>query len=358
METTFRKEKLLVVLVGLGVVLTLFAGVAAAQSGVGGTVTVESGETVSSVSGAYGTIIVEGTVTGDVSGAAGNIVVREGGVVEGNLEAASGNIRIAGIVEGDVSAGGGAIFLTETGVVDGNFEVGGGDVRIDGTINGDAQVGAETIRLGGSASIAGSLTYDGDLEGNRDAVRGDITEDSSLGPDLLTDLQPFAKWIFTVNAFVFNLLLGVLLLGLFPNFSERVADRVRTEPAKSGLVGFGTLLGVPIVLLLVAITIVGIPLSLVGVFAFLVFSWIGLIYGRFAVGSWLLSYTDVDNRWAALVVGLLLAVVLGGIPVVGTLLNVLIFLLGLGALVLGLVTRRRRITETDEKPGADEAPAD
>lgn len=358
MVATSRKRQLLVLLVGMTLFLTLFPGVVAAQSGVGGTVTVESGETVSSVSGVYGTIVIEGTVTGDVAGVAGDIVIRDGGVVEGNLEAAAGNIRIAGTVEGDVSTGTGSIHLTETGTVGGNFEVGAGNVRIDGTINGDAQVGAEAIRLGEPATIAGSLTYDGDLEGNRDAVQGDITRDRSLGPTLFTDLQPVATWIFTVNAFILNLLLGVLLLGLFPKFSDRVATRVETDPAKTGLVGFGVLLGIPILLILVAITVIGIPLSIIGVLAFLVFSWIGLVYGRFAIGSWLLSYADVDNKWAALAVGLLLAVFLGQIPIIGGLLNFIIFLLGLGALVIGLVTRRRRIAESSEQTTLDESVAE
>lgn len=356
MSDTGHKRRLLVVLVGIAVVVSLVPGVAAAQSGVGGTTTVDSGETVSSISGVYGTIIVEGTVTGDVSGAAGNIVIREGGVVEGDLEAAAGNIRISGTVRGDVSTGAGSIRVTETGTVEGNFEVGAGNVRIDGTINGDAEVGADTIRLGDDATIAGSLTYDGNLEGNRDAVAGEITRDGSLGPGLFTELRPVASWIFTVNAFILNFILGALLLGLFPNFSDGIADRVATEPAKTGLAGLGAFIGIPILLIAVAITVIGIPISVVGLLLFLAVSWIGLVLGRFAIGTWLLSFTDVDNRWVALVIGLLLAVVLGQIPVVGTLVNFVIFLLGLGALVMALVSRRRRMT-TPSEPATTEGPA-
>jgi len=40
-----------------------------------------------------------------------------------------------------------------------------GSATIDGTLESDAEIGAETIRLGESASIAGDLRYDGDLEG-------------------------------------------------------------------------------------------------------------------------------------------------------------------------------------------------
>lgn len=358
MRNTTRAKQVLVLLVGTVLVVSLFSGVATAQSGVGGTVTVESGETVSSVSGVYGTIIVEGTVTGDVSGLAGDIVIREEGVVEGNIEAAAGNIRIAGTVGGGVSTGAGSIHLTETGVIEGEFRVGAGSVRIDGTIGGDAQIGADTIRLGDEASIGGSLRYDGDLQGNRDAVQGDITRDRSLGPTLLTDLEPVAAWIFAINAFILNFLLGALLLGLFPAFSDRVADRVATDPARSGLVGFGVFVGIPILLVAVAITVIGIPISIAGLFAFLLIIWIGTVYGRFAVGAWLLSLADIHNRWGALLVGLLLAVVLWQIPFLGGLLNFVITLLGLGALVLGLVSRRRRVTTTAGPTTPEESPVD
>jgi len=351
------KHRVAVIFLCAALFVGLVPGVVTAQSGASGTTVVESGETVSGISGIYGTIIIEGTVTGDVSGVAGDIVVREGGVIEGNLEAAAGNIRISGTIEGDVSSGAGAIHLTRTGVVDGNVDAGAGEVRIDGRIGGDAAIGAETIRLGDEATIEGSLTYDGDLLGNRDAVAGEITRDRSLGPGLIDDFQPFASWIFAVNAFIFNFLLGALLLGLFPRFSDGIADRVAANPLRSGLAGLAAFIGIPLLLVLVAITIVGIPISIGGLFLFLFVVWIGVVYGRFAVGYWLLSLADIENRWGALLVGLVLGVVLHQIPFVGGLLNFIIFLLGLGAFITAVYTRRRRLsTPADTAP--EETPVD
>lgn len=342
MSVKSAHRRVLTALIAMAVVVSIVPGVGAAQSGVGDSTVIESGESVSDVSGVYGTIIIEGTVTGDVSGVAGNIVVRNGGVVEGDFEAAAGSIRIAGTVRGSVSTGAGSIYLTESGLVEGDFDVGAGDVRIEGTIRGDAEIGAETIRLDEAAAIDGSLRYDGSLEGNRDAVSGDITRDRSLGGDIVTDIQPVATWIFAINAFILNLLLGALLLGLFPKFSDGVADRVRTSPLRAGLVGIGLVVGIPLTLVLVAITVIGIPVSLAGLLAFLVFAWVGLVYGRFAIGVLLLSAVDIDNRWAGLVGGLVLAAILGQIPLIGGIVNLSIFLLGVGALAISLVTRRRR----------------
>ena len=359
---------LIVVLVVMG----LFPGLAAAQNGIGGSIVVEEGETVSEVSGVAGAIIVHGTVTGDVSGAAGNVVIT--GSVDGDVSVATGNLRIAGDVGGDVSAGGGNVHLEDGATVAGNFDVGAGVVRIEGSIGGDARIGAESIELGDDASIAGSLTYDGQLEGNLDAVAGDITRDRTLGPTTVTELQPLVSWVFAVYAFLMNLLLGIILLALFPRFSLGVADRAIAEPVKTGLVGLGVLVVVPLLLIALFITVIGIPLGLVGTLIFLFIAWVSLIYGRFVLGMWLLSagmrnrlgfqgsddatkVAGVDRKWVALVLGLALGALLGVIPVVGGLVNFLLFLLGLGAIALVLNGRRGGDgTGTVEHP-SEEPPA-
>lgn len=323
------------------VLLSLYSAPAAAQRGIGGTIVVEEGETVSEVSAVGGAIVVHGTVTGDVSGAAGNVLIT--GTVDGDVSVATGNMRISGDVGGGVSAGAGSVSLEEGATVGGSFDVGAGDVRIDGSIGGDARVGAETIQLGERASIAGSLTYDGRLEGNRDAVAGDIVRDSSLGPTTADGFQSTISSVVSVYAFVANLLLGIVLLALFPRFSEGVADRVRTGPVKTGLAGFGLLILVPLLLVALLITIIGIPIALVGLLAFGFVAWIGIVYGRFALGMWLLSiasYERAAHNWIGLLLGLFLSAVLSAIPILGGLLNFALFVLGVGALALGLYHRR------------------
>lgn len=337
-------------LVVLAMLLSLVPAPATAQTGGGGTIIVDEGETVSEVSAVAGTVVVRGTVTGDVSVLAGDVRVEEGGTVEGDLSAAAGNVRISGTVNGVVSAGAGNVHVQETGTVGGNFDVGAGNVIIDGTIEGDATIGAETIRLGEDAEIAGSLTYDGELEGNLGAVQGDITRDPTIGAGLATDFQPLATAVFAAYAFLLNLILGAILLFLFPRFSAEVADRVVTDPVRTGLIGLGLLIAIPVLLLALVITVVGIPLMLVGAIAFTLLAWIGVVYGRFAVGAWLLSLAEVDNRWAALVVGLLLGAIFAQVPVIGGLLNFLIFLLGFGALARGLYGLRQSRAEPGVAP--------
>ncbi|WP_306054769.1 bactofilin family protein [Natronococcus wangiae] len=345
---TSVRSRLAIVLLVVALLGTIPASAAAQSSDrTGGTVVVEDGETVDEVEAFAGNVIVRGTVTGEVNAFAGN--VRVDGNVGGDVEAVAGNVEITGSVDGDVNGAGGNLVVAEGATIGGSLEAGAGTAEIDGTLEGDAAIGADTIRLGENAAIEGDLRYGGTLEGNTDAVAGEITEDSRVGVGTGPTLQPFADWLFAVYAFVLNLLLGAILLGLFPRFSDGVARRVATDPVRSGLAGLGVLVGVPILLVAIAITIIGIPVTVVGAFLFALLIWIGVVYGRFAVAAWLLSYAGVDNRWLALVVGLLGGAVFGQIPYVGGFLNFVIFLLGLGALSIGLYRHRRR---TPDSPAA------
>ena len=351
---------------GVGVVLVAMlllstvTGVATAQSiqGASGTVVVEEGETVSSVDALAGSIVVRGTVTGDVSGAAGTIHVAESGRIGGSISGAAGDVRIDGVVGGDISAGSGNIRVTETATIGGDVSVGAGYVRIDGRIDGDVRIGAETIVIGPNADIGGEFRYDA-AEFTQDpaaTVAGGVVEDPDLRGNVGTFTLP--NWITTAYSLLANLLLGAILLALFPAFSARLAGRVSDEPAKTGGVGLLTLVGGPILLALVAITIIGIPLAVLGAIAFGLAIWVGVVYGQYAVGAWVLRQAGRDDRWLALVAGLVGFAILDLIPVLGGVLVFGALLLGLGALALELrysLRNRRRSGPSDRQTTFDES---
>ena len=345
---TAGRRGLVAILVAV-LLLSTVTGVAAAQSvqGASATVVVEEGRTVSNVDALAGSIVIRGTVTGDVSGAAGTIHVAEDGRVEGSVSGAAGDVRIDGSVGGDVTAGSGHVRVTQTATIGGDVAVGAEYVRIDGRVDGDVRVGAERIVLGPNANIGGEFRYTA-AEFTRDpaaTVAGGVAEDT----DLRDGGGPFRlpNWVGWGYGLLANLLLGAILLVLFPAFSARLAGRVSTEPARTGGVGLLTLAGGPILLTLIALTIVGIPLAVLGAIAFGLAIWAGVVYGQYAVGAWLLRRAGRDHRWLALVAGLVGFAVLDLIPVFGGLLVFGALLLGLGALALEL----RNSFRTRRRPG-------
>lgn len=334
----------------LVVVLATVPGPVAAEARAGGSVVVAEGETVDGLETFAGSVVVRGTVEGDLSALAGDVTVTETGRVTGNVAGAAGSIRIAGAVDGDVSGAAGDVAIAETGSVGGNLDVGAGTLRIDGTVAGDVTVGAERIVLGQDASVGGDLTYDGQLSGPRGVVAGSIDRDPSLGGPVFEPITPgFGEWVLGIYGFLVNLTLGAVLLLVFPRFSRRVADTAVEGPARAGAVGLLLLVGVPLVLLAVAITIIGIPLTIVGAMVFGLFAWVASVYGRFAVGTWLTAYTTVESRWVSLLVGFLVVGIAVRIPFVGWIPEFLVGLLGLGALALALTEHRRRVRR--ESPG-------
>ncbi|MFC6862862.1 polymer-forming cytoskeletal protein [Halomicroarcula sp. GCM10025817] len=357
LTSTALRRRALVLVVVLALLLQAGTGVAAAQSveGAAETIVVEEGETVSSIEAVAGTIVVRGTVTGDVSGAAGTIHVTESGRVDGNLQVAAATVRIDGTVAGDVDVAGATVELGETGSVGGNLQAGANYALVDGAVAGDVTIGAETLDLGPNADVGGTFRYDaGTFTQDPDAaVAGGVVRDPDIrasgGPDFQALSIP--SWVGVVYGLVASLLLGVVLLGVFPRFSTGVASRVAEEPLQSGGVGLLTLIAVPVLLVLLAITIVGIPLTILGAVAFGIAVWVGSVYGQYAIAAWALTRIGSPNRWLALVVGLVAFAILGTIPFLGGLLELVAFLLGLGAFALGLRESYRNRGEGETSGG-------
>lgn len=336
---------LLAVLVALAAIP---APVAADETRTGGTVIVEEGETINDDLTAFaGTVIIRGTVNGHVSAFAGNVFVE--GRVNGDLDAFAGNVRVNGTVTGGINAFGGNVLVAEGARVGGNLEAAAGNVVLNGEVVGDARVGAETITVGPSAVVAGDLAYDGNLELAEEAqIDGQVREEDDLGLGFSGPAIP--NWVGWAYSFFVNLALGAAVLLVFPRFSSGVAAQATAGPLRCGGVGLLAFVGIPILLVILFISLVGIPLGLIGMLVYAVLLWLGYILGSFALGQWAVDLADADSRWLALFVGLLAVSVLGLVPILGPLVQFVVLLVGLGALVMG---GRRRYQGRRERRTAD-----
>lgn len=357
-----RSHRFAIAILASVLVIASTAGPVAAEARSGGTIIVAEGETVNQDLDTFGgQVTVRGTVNGDLNAFGGDVAIADTGVVTGDVRAFGGSVTIeqGARIGGDFETAGGAIVIE--GTVDGDAEIAAGSATIDGRINGDVEVVADEVTVGQSAVIGGDLEYDAGTFTRQPGavVRGSVTRnpDMATGPGV-ADVRPpvvaVPNWAGAVFGFFVNLLLGAVLLIVVPRFSRDVAARVIDSPLRTGGVGFIVAIAIPIVLVLVAITIIGIPLALVGALLAAIVSWIAAVYGQFAVGTWLLSLADGSNgnRWASLLLGVLLVSLLGLVPILGGIVQLLVSLLGLGALALCLRARRRGRSRTAE-PASD-----
>ncbi len=319
-----------------GLLLTAVPGTTAAETRSGGTVIVAENETVHQLTAVAGTVVVRGTITGDLTAYAGAVIVH--GNVTGDVHATAGTVRIGGTIGGNVSASGGSIFVDRNAVITGTLEATGGTLTVSGVVGGDAKLGGGSITLDSTAVIGGDIEYaigeDGEFT-NEATVEGDVEERDDLTVGWV-GLPESVEWTVGVYGFLVNLLLGTVLLLVFPGPSRRIAEAVIDEPLRIGGVGLLALVGIPIILVLLFITIIGIPLALAGVVLYLLAIWVGGVYGRFAVGSWIVSLTGADNRWAGLLLGMALVAILVRLPSVGGLFQLTVLLLGLGAMSMSV----------------------
>lgn len=342
------------------------ATAAAEQTRTGGTVVVEQGETVrDGLTATGGTVVIRGTVDGDLSAFSGNVLVAQNGRVNGDVSAMAGNVRIEGTVTGTVDAQTGNLAIAQSATV-GSLEGSAGYTLIAGTVEGNARVASETLTLANTANVGGNLVYDTETFNRQQGatVSGTVRQDESLGDAGPAPVPQVPNWVGAVYGFFVNLLLGIVLLAAFPGFSEGVADRGRADPVLSVGVGLLLLVLIPIVLIVFAVTLIGIPISILGAIIFAIFLWIATVYGSFTVGVWLLSLADEGSRWIGLVLGLFVIAVLDRIPIVGGIVQFVVLLLGLGALAMALRAhyRGRRSTpeyaETTRRGTDEETPAD
>jgi len=271
-----------------------------------------------------GQVTFSGKVGGNLTVAGGNIVIADSAEVDGNLVIGAGNAEIAGTVAGDVTAG-------------------VGNLVISGKIGGDVTAGASRLNLTSKSQIGGNLTYWSDTEAridNTDSVAGNIDYNKTPGVakrriERVKVPALKVQYAGKIYSFVTSLLVGLLLLHFYPKYIQKTTTTLRKRPLTALGVGFLALFFTPLVIFFVLITIIGIPLSLILLAAYLVYVYLAKIYFAFWLGTIVAEKTKqkLQTGWI-MVFGLLLYYILTLIPVVHGLTVFFAILFGLGASII------------------------
>jgi cytoskeletal protein CcmA (bactofilin family) len=275
----------------------------------------------------------------DVSTGAGDLEVR--GRVEDDVHSGFGDVLVTGKVKGDIDAGFGDVKIE--GPVEGDVRAEFGDVYVNAPVKGDIHVGWGEVDLGPDADISGNLECEGcEITGNRGAVKGDmmargmaIDFDDSHGPSIIG----FFGWLFAALAFA---ACAVLAAVVAPRPLASAARRAEESPGRSFVYGLISLPAFFVLCVALAVTIIGIPLLVLLVPAYLALLFFGALVAAFFIGTRVLMVTGryrVGNALAA-VVGAMILAATTFIPVLGDLLLYALSLLGAGAIILALFSRR------------------
>ncbi|MGI9048972.1 MAG: bactofilin family protein [Rubrobacteraceae bacterium] len=299
------------------------------QSHALGDVVVPKGEIVSQASSMAGGVTVNGRVTGNVRSAGGDIEIN--GPVGGNVDSGMGNIRIRNQVGGNVNAG-------------------MGNVDINSRVGGNVDVGHGDLHLGSDAIVSGNVRHDGPFSEERGAVvEGNKVGDTASGFDRgarggMFEVLGLAGWVLTTFVFV---ACSVLVAVLAPRQLSSAVRGIEVSPGRSLLFGVASVPAIIILAAVFAISIVGIPVLLLLIPAYLAFVFFGALVAAFYLGRRVLFATGRYRGGNALaaVVGAVVISIAYLIPYVGSGILYLLALLGTGATILALLSWRRNRPE-------------
>jgi carbonic anhydrase/acetyltransferase-like protein (isoleucine patch superfamily) len=294
--------------------------------------------------------VISGTIGGDIYVGAGSVTISKA-TIGGNIIAGAGNITI----DKDSKIGGSLITgtgdLKNYASVGRNVMIGAGTVLLDGKVGKEARVGGGAITLGSNANIAGNFAYalaeeNDNLTQDPQAVVSGTTsrymepararEDMERAKADAYRIGHMAGRGWLVISFLGSLLVGFLLLKLFPKTTLALSTQIKSDLMRSLGIGFLIVIFAAPVLLILSLTVIGLPLAGLLFLLLLIAMFVAklsasYVLGRFVTAQFNLNKTGV---YATAFIGLSIFYLLRAVPAIGWIVSMLFTWTGLGAIWL------------------------
>jgi hypothetical protein len=310
------------------------------------------------VAAAGADVTISGPIDGYVLGAGRNVTVDA--PVGNDVWAAGESVTVSSSVGNNAMLAGQRVHLGSDATVGHDARLAGAEVRSEGHITRNLTIGASRAEIGGEVggtvrANAGRVTV---LPGA--VVHGNLVvrspEPPSISPGAQVtghvDYQPtvrdggWFRWpMLWLGLFVSLLLLDLAALFLVPAWSGRVVEMLRARTVGSILAGALVLIVSPIVIVILAVTLVGIPLAVVLTATYAAALVLAAAFVSYRVGIWIFErlHRTGTSPWTAMVAGALVVSLGVSLPFVGWLVALLVMMAGSGALALEWRTYRRHM---------------
>ncbi len=267
---------------------------------------------------------------GGLSSFGDDILVPAGQVVD-EISSFGGDVVIEGRVLHDVSSFGGDVMVR--GRVDGDVSSFGGDVEVPGSVRGDVE------------SAGGDVVVTGDVRGEIGSFGGEISRGHGPRARVAHALPVATGFFATLGRFVsfaasralsalFVFLLGLVLLGLAPARLGKLETVMVETPARVAAHGLVVSLLSALAMLVMVLSIVGIPAALLFAMLFPIACYVGLAATARVIGALLPTERLRGKPVLVLASGVVVLYGASLVPFVGSLALAVALVFGLGALSL------------------------
>lgn len=291
-------------------------------------------------------VYITGTVKGDVL-CAGQIL-KITGTVEGSVRAAGQEVVLAGHIGHGASIAADIVTVQKDAHIVQDATLAGSTVRISGEVGRDVTATAAALNVEGAvgrtlmysgsridvskgASVLGGITYQSDRSITIDdqaTIKGEVerkkAEDTSSG----------FNWMFALGVFLAMLLFALAIVLLWPQAVHATSDIAVRSLGKTMLVGFMAAILVPIAIVLLALSVVGIPLAFLAMLIGLLVAMLSGPVAAYYLGSMILSKSKNPVLIMLLGASILLVVYALPLPVITFFAMLFSYLIGTGAILI------------------------
>ena len=308
---------------------------------------------------AGGNVLVDGDINGDLLVAGGNVTIH--GKVAHNIRALGGTINFYAPVGGNISVAAGQVTLADGTTVSGSLagaagsidilgpvkkeiNVAAGQINIASQVGGNINAAVDQLTLTSNASVNGNVTYWSDQKAqieNGATISGKLVQKyyPVKKPEETTkDLRGiFAGLIsfFKIAQLISLFVVGLLILKLMPAYFKRTVEVTLQKPWKNILVGMIALIVTPVIGFLLLLTISGIPFSFILLISYVIILYLSTIFISYIVGQKVLTYLKINfPDTLILLIGIVLFAILSAIPILGWIIGIFAFFLGVGGILV------------------------
>lgn len=285
-------------------------------------------------------------VDGNVFILGSNITVK--GDIEGSLFACGENIELSAYVK-DVYLYASNIFIDEDAYIEREAKMMGETITISGLISGDVYTSAESVIATRTAFIDGKLVYTGEISlASEDQVESVEKQEIKL-PENTNENKVAAK----AERVLIKTITALIIIGLVVKASKNKLEGNITVGGtfKGILAGLGWIVLIPIIIVVLMITIVGLPAALILLTTYILMYFVAIPAVSLQISACILNIKNKDSKVLLWLLGVAIYCALAIvrlIPTLGFILTILLGTYGFNLILKTIFSKKKK--EVKEEP--------
>ncbi len=311
-------------------------------------------------------LIISDSIYGDLTAAGANLTINK--FIGDDVRIAAGKIIIDTEIGDDLVVFGGEVIISENAIIKGNLicfakdielngkiignlETKGSKAIINGEINGTSRIISEDIIIGPKAKFhkdveywnsAKQVDFKESLVNSKAHFNKELKKEKSELSLRTFGMTSFSSWVFYILS---SLLVILVLHGLFRNAFSNAVEGLEKNYLKSFGYGLIYLVGVPLVIAIAFLMVIGIPLGLFMTGIFLFSLLFGHLIAALIIAYYIKHKQELNwNFWGITFLALLFTIVLRlltNIPFIGIVISIVILSITYGALTLKVLPTKK-----------------